>query len=192
MPSSDPRSAASSLPPGIALYQLAIGHYVSRALALVTRLGVADLLDTPLPAEELAQATGTHAPSLRRVLRLLASVGVLEEDDQGRLALTPLGTLLREDAPGSMKAHVTLFAGVGIQDSWKELEYCVRSGQPAFRKQHPEADPFTEMAKDPEAAANFDRPWPPLLPRRPPPSRRPTTSRGSGRSWTWGAGRAPC
>ena len=29
-------ASALSLPPGIALYQLAIGHYVSRALALVT------------------------------------------------------------------------------------------------------------------------------------------------------------
>ncbi len=88
---------------------------------------MADRLEIPLPAADLARATGTHAPSLRRVLRLLVSVGVFEEDEAGRFALTPLGTLLREDAPGSMKALVTLFAGVEIQDSWRELEYCVRS-----------------------------------------------------------------
>jgi hypothetical protein len=56
-----------------------------------------------------------------------------------------------------MKAHVTLFAGVGIQDSWRELEYCVRTGEPAFRKDAPDDDPFTRMAGDPEAAANFDK-----------------------------------
>ena len=33
-----------ALPPGILLYQMAIGHYVSRALDLAARLGVADLL----------------------------------------------------------------------------------------------------------------------------------------------------
>ena len=50
-----------------------------------------------------------------------------------------------------------LFTGIGIQDSRKELEYCVRTGQPAFRRGDPEADPFTQLAKDPEAAAMFDK-----------------------------------
>ena len=143
------------LPPGIQLYQLAIGHYVSRALDLAARLGVADLLAAgPLPASELAAKTDTDAAALRRVLRLLASVGVLGEDERGGFALTPLGELLRSDVPGSARASVMLFAGVGIQDSWKELEYCVRTGQPAFRKHSPDADAFTFM--DPEAEKNFD------------------------------------
>ncbi len=146
------------LPPGIALYQMAIGHYVSRALALAAALGVADLLkDGPADVRDLAGATGTHGPSLRRVLRLLASVGVLDERDDGRFALTPLGELLRADVPGSMKASITLFAGVAIQDSWKELEYCVRTGEPAFKKTDPDADAFASIARDPAAAANFDK-----------------------------------
>jgi hypothetical protein len=156
--SSTSRRETGSLPPGFALYQLAVGHYVSRALALAAKLGVADQLrDGPRPAEELARATETHAPSLRRVLRLLVSVGVFEEDGEGRFSLTPLGDLLREDAPGSMRASVTLFAGIAIQDGWRELEYCVRTGEPAFKKERPDADPFTEMAEDPEAAATFDK-----------------------------------
>jgi hypothetical protein len=52
---------------------------------------------------------------------------------------------------------VTVFAGVGIQDGWRELEYCVRTGEPAFKKDRPDADPFTQMEQDPEAAATFDR-----------------------------------
>jgi hypothetical protein len=156
MSSGEPRPP--SLPPGLVLYQLSIGHYVSRALAVAAGLGVADLLaGGPRAAAELARSTGTHAPSLRRVLRLLTSVGVFDEGDDGRFSLSPVGELLREDVPGSMKASVTLFAGVGIQDSWKELEYCVRTGEPAFRKNDPDADPFSQMAKDPQAAANFDK-----------------------------------
>jgi SAM-dependent methyltransferase len=147
-----------ALPPGIALYQLAIGHYVSRALALAVKLRVADeLARGPRDVGELARAVDAHAPSLARVLRLLVSVGVLEEPEPGSFALTPLGDLLREDAPGSMRASVSLFAGVGIQDSWKELEYCVRTGEPAFRKHSPDADAFAQMAQNPEAAANFDK-----------------------------------
>lgn len=151
-------SPPTGLPPGQVLFQLSVGHYVSRALALAVKLGVADLLGAgPRPVEELAGATQTHAPALRRVLRLLASVGVFEEDAGGRFSLTPLGDLLREGAPGSMKDAVSVFAGVEIQDSWRELEYCVRTGLPAFKKDDPDADAFTRMEQDPEAAAVFDR-----------------------------------
>jgi len=145
-----------ALPPQMLLYQMVIGHYLSRALHLAAKLGVADLLkDGARRAEELAEATDTHAPSLRRVLRFLASVGVFEEREDGRFALTALGECLRADVPGSSRAMVLLFAGIGIQDSWKDLEWCVRTGEPAYRKRGA-ADAFAEMAKDPAQAANFD------------------------------------
>jgi hypothetical protein len=151
-------ASAQTLPPGVALYRLAIGHYVSRALALAATLGIADHVKSgPTEVAALARATGTNASALRRVLRLLASVEILEEGLDGRFSLTPLGELLREDAPGSMKASVTLFAGAGIQDSWKELEFCVRTGLPALKKNDPSADAFAMFEKDPAAAANFDR-----------------------------------
>jgi hypothetical protein len=152
------RPESGGLPPGIVLYQLSVGHYISHALYVAAKLGIADLLkDGPRSPDDLAKASQTHAPSLARVLRLLASVGVFEEMNDGTFALKPLGALLRSDAEGSMRAMVMLFGGIGIQDSWKELEYCVRTGNPAFRKHSPDADPFTEMAKDPEAAALFDK-----------------------------------
>ena len=147
-----------TLSPMLALYWMGVGHYHSRALGLVAKLGLADLLkDAPRDARELAKSLDLNAPALNRVLRLLASVGVFEEQASGAFALTAIGELLRSDVPGSMRASVMLFAGTGIQDSWKELEYCVRTGEPAFRKDSPDADPFAQMAQDPEAAANFDK-----------------------------------
>jgi len=152
------KSEAGTLPPGLALYQMAIGHYLSRALYLAAKLELADLLkEGPRDYRDLARASATHAPSLNRVMRLLASVGIFEESDGGKFRLSPLGELLRSEVPGSMRASVMLFAGVTIQDSWKELEYCVRTGNPAFCLTSPHADPFTQMAKDPEAAALFDK-----------------------------------
>ena len=148
-------TAPPALPPGVILYQLAVGHYVSRALHLAAKLGLADRLAAGArDASALAAETATHAPSLRRVLRLLASVGVFDEQADGRFALTPLGEALRSDVPFSSRASVMLFAGVGIQDSWKELEYCVRTGQPAFRKDSPDGDAFSHM--DPEQTKIFD------------------------------------
>ena len=55
-----------------------------------------------------------------------------------------------------MRSSVQLFAGVGIQDSWKELEYCVQTGEPAFRRNSPDADAFAFIRNDPEAARIFD------------------------------------
>src|SRR5262249_43025371 len=66
-----------AIPPALAIYYLGIGHYFSRGLYLAAKLQLADLLkDGPRSAAELAKATGTNAPALNRLLRLLASVGV--------------------------------------------------------------------------------------------------------------------
>ena len=144
-------------PPGLALYRIGIGHYFSRALALAAKLGVADFLkDGPRHYDDLAKATNTHGPSLNRVMRLLASAGIFEEREGGRFALTPLGKLLCTGVPGSMRSSVLLFSGIGIQDAWKELEYCVQTGEPAFRKNSPDATPFTAIAQNPEMARVFD------------------------------------
>lgn len=143
--------------PGMTLYHLAIGHFVSHALDLAARLRLADLLaDGPRDADDLARATETNAAALARVMRLLATAGVFEVLGDGKFRLTEVGQMLRSDVPGSMRALVMLFTGAGIQDNWNALEYCVRTGEPAIRRTSPDADPFTEMAKDPEAAALFD------------------------------------
>ena len=146
----------SGLPPQAVLYQLATGHYFSHALELAAKLGIAEVLsDGPRRFTEIAEATATHAPSLNRVMRLLASVGVFEERENGTFALTSLGECLRPGIPGSARAMVMLFAGDRIQESWRDLEYCVRTGNPVFRKRGLD-DPFTDAARTPEESANFD------------------------------------
>jgi hypothetical protein len=147
--------STQALPPGIVLYQLATGHYLSRALHLAAKLKLADLLARgPRDALEIARETDTDAAALRRVMRLLASAGVFAETESGAFALTPLGGALRSDVTGSAWAMVMLFAGIAIQDGWKELEYCVRTGQPAFRKRSATGDAFSQF--DAEQAAIFD------------------------------------
>src|SRR5262245_56146806 len=128
-------STPSGLPPQVALYQLATGYYLSHALSLATKWDIAELLkDGPRQATELAAATATHAPSLHRVMRLLASVGVFEEQGHGAFAITALGACLRAGVPGSVRALVMGFTGDRLQNAWKDLEYCVRTGEPVFRK----------------------------------------------------------
>lgn len=59
------------------------------------------------------------------------------------------------DVPQSSRALVLQFTGPRSQDAWRELEYCVRTGEPAFRKRGI-TDPFGELRRDPEQSAIFD------------------------------------
>src|SRR5436190_17455802 len=88
-------------------------------------LGIADHLEMGARSSaELAQAVGAHSPSLYRILRTLASLGVfVEHEDQ--FELTPLGETLRSDVPGSVRAWALVNCGI----SWRaygELLYSVR------------------------------------------------------------------
>ncbi len=145
----------AQLPPPVVLYHLAAGHYVSQAVYVIATLGVADhLAEGPRDHEALARATGTHPPSLRRVLRLLASVAVLEETADGRFALTPIGTCLRS-GPGSFRAVARLFAGPGVWRAWGDLLETVRTGEPAWHRLHG-GDAFAYFESHPDEAAVFD------------------------------------
>src|SRR5262249_15937609 len=98
---------ATQLPPPMVIYQLASAHYISQALYVAAHLGIADLLaEGPQTPEALAAKTGTHAGSLRRVLRLLASAGVFAEDADGRFELTPVGSALRSGPDSSQAANL--------------------------------------------------------------------------------------
>ncbi len=98
-------------PPQVALLQMMTGYWVSQALYVAAKLGVADLLaDGPRSVEDLAKATLTDPPSLRRVLRALASAGVFTEAGPGVFALTPLAGLLRTGTADSMNALAIMYA----------------------------------------------------------------------------------
>jgi hypothetical protein len=92
---------ADGLPPTIALIQKLIGTWVAQCISVAAKLGTADALaEGPKGAEELAAAANAHAPSLYRVLRALASVGIFAEDEDGRFRLTALAEPLRSDVQG--------------------------------------------------------------------------------------------
>lgn len=125
---------ASNLSPTAAMLQLIDSFRVSRTIYIAAKLGLADLLkEESRTSEQLARSTGTHAPSLYRVLRALASIGVLSGDDEEGFALTPLGNTLRSDTPGSVRAWATLVLGDEHYQTWGDLMYSVQTGETAFR-----------------------------------------------------------
>jgi O-methyltransferase/methyltransferase family protein len=137
------------------LLQMMTGYQVTQALYVAAKLGIADLLsDGPLSCDDLAGKTGTHSPSLRRLLRALASVGVFSEVVPGRFALTPLAALLRSADPNSVRALAIMYAEEQYR-AWGDMLYSVRTGQPAFEHQFG-MGVFEYFAQNPQAGAVFN------------------------------------
>lgn len=114
------------------LFQMATAYWVSQAIYVAAKLGIADLLkDRPRSSAALAAATESDAPSLFRVLRALSSVGVFSQLDKDCFALSRLGDALRSDVPGSLRAIVTTIGEIHYQ-ACGELLHRVRTGSPAF------------------------------------------------------------
>jgi hypothetical protein len=139
-----------------ALLRLVSGYRVSQVICVAAKLGIADLLrDGPRGSEELARATAAHAPSLYRVLRALAGIGVLEELDGRRFALAPLGVHLRSDVPGSVRSLATLFGQDPHWRAWGSLLHSVQTGERAFDRVYGQGL-FEYLGQHPEAAALFN------------------------------------
>src|SRR5262249_22513080 len=121
------------LPAPAAMLQIIQGFWVSRAVCVAAELGIADLLkDGPMKSEELALAVEAHAPSVFRLVRALASVGVFVEANRECFALTPLGNTLRNDVPGSLRLLAAEVLGRNHYAAWEQLLYAVKTGATAF------------------------------------------------------------
>jgi hypothetical protein len=144
-------------PPTVTLRRLVNGYQVTQAIHVAAVLGIADqLADGPRSSDDLAEAVGVHAPSLHRVLRALASVGVLHEGDDGRFALTEVGACLRSDAADPVGGWAAYVGGHAHFAAWGNLLHAVRTGENPFRAVHG-ADVWDYRAGHPEDGARFDQ-----------------------------------
>ena len=148
-PTPEERAAAA------AVLRMIWGLHVSRAVYAVTELGIADrLADGPVSSGELAAATGADEPSLYRVLRLLAGLGVFSEVRPGSFSLTVLGDRLRSGAPASMRSWALLHGRVAGRP-FEHILHVLRTGQPGFDAAYG-MPLFEYLPGHPEDAAVFD------------------------------------
>jgi hypothetical protein len=121
-------------PPPPVLFRMATAYWLSQAIYVAAKLGIADLLNEgPKPCVALAAATGSDASSLFRLLRALSSVGVFSQLGPDRFALTRLAEPLRTDVPGSLRAIVITIGEIHYQ-ACGDLLHSVTTGSPAFKK----------------------------------------------------------
>ena len=126
----------SGTPPPLVLRHLLIQLWKPQAVHVAARLGLAEALaEGPRTVAELAEMTGTHAPSLYRLMRALAYIEIFIELDGSRFANSELSHFLRADVSGSMNAMAMLVAD-WMWRSWGGLLHSVQTGEPSFDKVH--------------------------------------------------------
>lgn len=153
--SADHDAATHELPPHAQLIQMAAASWISATVYAAAKLGLADhLANGPRSADDLADDTGTHAPSLYRLMRTLAGLGILTEKDGLGFALTPLGEALQAGAPGAARSTLIAFCGPAFWRSWEEILHSLETGEAGFDKAWG-MPVFDYLAQHPEEAAHF-------------------------------------
>ncbi len=135
------------------LMRILTGGWVAEATFAAVRLGVADTIaERRLYSCEIAETVGAHPDALGRLLRLLAGVGLVDTDEDGRYGLTPMGTLLGRDELGPLAA---LYGEDYFGAAWRGLPHTLRTGETAF--EHVFGRPvFAHLTDDPGKASVFN------------------------------------
>lgn len=145
------------LPPQAQLMQVVAGCFMTQAVYVAAKLGIADLLkDKPLSVAALAKETNTHERSLYRVLRTLASAGVFAETDPQIFGLTAPAELLRSDVQGSMRDAAIFMGEKWHWDVYAEMLYSVQTGKVGWEKAHG-MEVFPYFQQNPEEYEIFNR-----------------------------------
>jgi SAM-dependent methyltransferase len=119
------------------MMELVTGTWISQAVSVAADLGVADqLVDGPRAVEDIAKAVGADTQRLYRLLRALADLEVFQETDERQFASTPLGDLLRSDAPGSLRGIAIMVGRPFHREAWTGLLDSIRTGDSAFERVH--------------------------------------------------------
>src|SRR6185295_577782 len=131
-------TGASALPPEASAaqlgFQIAWGYVGSSALHAALELGLPDRLAAgPKPVSELARETGTDEDALYRVLRVLASLGLFEEQAPRTFAANLPAQLLRAQ-PGTARDIVYYLTDPTPCRMHAELLQTLRTGQPSVEK----------------------------------------------------------
>jgi hypothetical protein len=144
------------VPGNVALLETAQGAWVTQALYVAAKLGIADeLANGPKTADQVAGAVGAHPDSVFRLMRMLAGRDVFRQRQDGRFELAAMGQALRADAPGSLRSMVLFIGSPEHWAEWGELLYSVQTGRPSPEKLYGKSC-FEHLDEAPEQAEIFN------------------------------------
>lgn len=131
------------------------GHVITQLVASAVRFRIPDLLaDGAVPEGRLSELTGLGISELRRFLRALEGLGLVERRGADEYRGTTLAGLLRRDT-GDLYGQA-LMAGAEYYEAWSGLDYALRTGASAFEHRHGRSL-WALFGDDGEVAASFAR-----------------------------------
>jgi hypothetical protein len=124
-------SDEATAPPQVAIFGMINGMWASQIASALAQLAVPDAIAAGTSGvEALAAQSGADASALYRLLRAAATLGLVQETGSRTFALTPLGEVLRNGVPGSMRDILIAETAPGHWLPWGKLADAVRSGKP--------------------------------------------------------------
>ena len=130
-------AAKQQLPPHGQIMGLAMGGFISQAVYVAAKLGIADLLaHGEKKIADLSAATTTDERSLYRLLRALASVGVFAETSDRTFVNTPVSETMISDSPTSVRSMMLFMGDDAHWRVYGDLLYSVQTGKPAWDHVH--------------------------------------------------------
>ncbi|MBF9069687.1 methyltransferase [Streptacidiphilus fuscans] len=147
-------------------------HVVTQIIASAVRFKIPDhLADGTMTEQQLSDVTGIGVPVLRRYLRALQGLGLVEEvgavgavgeageageagESRAGYRGTALADLLRSDS-GSLHGH-SLMAGDDYYGAWAELDHALRSGESAYEHRH-RRSLWDQLSEQSQVAESFTR-----------------------------------
>src|SRR5579863_1402132 len=148
------RTEENPSPP--ALFEMATAYWLSQAIYVAAKLGIADLLrDGPQSCIALAASTGSDAPSLFRLMRALSSVGIFAHRGGNHFALSRLAEGLHTNVHGSLRAMVITIGEIHYR-ACGNLLHSVQTGSPAFNSVFG-ASLFDYLQQNADAADAFNQ-----------------------------------
>ncbi len=131
------------------MIRLLMGYIPTRVIYVAVKLGIADhIRDDGASAQDLGQKLNVHPGALYRVLRVLAGLGVLHQDENDRFFVTPFGVTLRTDSPHSVRDYA-IYSHEFVYDRLSNITESVRTGKPMI------ADFFAYLRSNPELETIF-------------------------------------
>jgi ubiquinone/menaquinone biosynthesis C-methylase UbiE len=115
-----------------ALLQMLAGAWVTQVVSAAAALGIPDALEQhpTRSSQQLAVDAAASPDAVHRLMRALASLGVVSEPAPGQYALTPIGDRLRSSHPNSLRHFFLAETDRVHRRSWEALADAVRTGQP--------------------------------------------------------------
>lgn len=139
------------------LHQLIQGHWIFQATYSAVKLDIFEhLAIQELDITALSERTGITPAPLARLLQVLISLELIQEDSAQKLQLTPQGQRFSQQHPQSLRSTMLLMGHPLRYQAWGNLLHSLQTGQSAFEN-NAGMSVFEHLVSEPELTQHYQQ-----------------------------------